>query len=153
MGRTLHRLSAIKVANAKTPGYVADGGNLYLRVAPGGTKGWIFRFAMAGRTRDAGLGAYPTISLVKARAEAERCRRLVAAGVDPIEARREERQAALAASAKAMTFEQCARTFVASHEASWRHNKHRQQWTNSLETYAYPVLGRCRSKMSTLVLL
>jgi hypothetical protein len=41
--RSLHRLSAVKVINVKQPGYYADGGNLYLRVAPGGTKGWIFR--------------------------------------------------------------------------------------------------------------
>ena len=60
--RSLHRLSAVKVTNLKQPGYYADGGNLYLRVAPGGTKGWIFRFTIAGRTRDAGLGSYPTMS-------------------------------------------------------------------------------------------
>ena len=57
--RSLHRLSATKVTNLKQPGYYADGGNLYLRVAPGGTKGWIFRFAIAGRTRDAGLTPIP----------------------------------------------------------------------------------------------
>jgi Arm DNA-binding domain len=71
MTRTLHRLSPTKVASAKAPGYVADGGNLYLRVALGNkigdkqpaiSRGWIFRFTMAGRTRDVGLGGYPTIS-------------------------------------------------------------------------------------------
>ena len=90
MGRGLNRLSAVKFARLKTPGYYADGGCLYLRIAPGGTKGWIFRFAIAGRTRDAGLGSYPAVSLVNAREEAERRRRLVAAGVDPIEARRKK---------------------------------------------------------------
>ncbi len=81
MPRVMNRLSDVAVRAKKRPGYIADGGNLYLRVAPGGTKGWIFRFTMAGRTRDAGLGPYPTISLVKAREEAEqlpptgRCRR------------------------------------------------------------------------------
>ena len=39
MTRTLHRLSPTKVASAKTPGYVADGGNLYLRVAVGNKVG------------------------------------------------------------------------------------------------------------------
>src|SRR5215831_19854222 len=85
--RTLHRLSAVRVAGAKTPGYYADGGNLYLRVAPGGSKQWIFRFTLAGKTRDAGLGSFPTISLVKARQEAEKCRRIVAEGIDPIAVR------------------------------------------------------------------
>jgi hypothetical protein len=81
--RAIHRLSAVKVARLKTPGYCADGGCLYLRVAPGGSKGWIFRFNIEGRTRDAGLGAFPAVSLVRAREEAQRCRQLVAQGIDP----------------------------------------------------------------------
>ncbi len=44
MGRHVHKLTAVKVAAAKKPGYIADGGNLYLRVAPGGSKSWMFRF-------------------------------------------------------------------------------------------------------------
>jgi integrase len=141
MGRTLHRLSAVKVSGAKSPGYYADGGNLYLRVAPGGSKQWIFRFTLAGKTRDAGLGSFPTISLVKARQEAERCRRLVAADIDPIAARNEERVAAQVASAKAMTFESCAKALVSSHEASWKNAKHRAQWSSTLATYVYPFIG------------
>ena len=94
MARVINRLSDVAVRAKKRPGYIADGGNLYLRVAPGGTKGWIFRFTMVGRTRDAGLGPYPTVSLVKAREEAEKCRRLVAAGIDPIQDRNEQRAVA-----------------------------------------------------------
>jgi hypothetical protein len=58
MARVLNRLSDVAVRAKKRPGYTADGGNLYLRVATSGTKGWIFRFTIDGRTRDAGLGAY-----------------------------------------------------------------------------------------------
>src|SRR6476661_4735173 len=116
MTRVLNRLSDVAVRAKKRPGYIADGGNLYLRVAAGGSKGWIFRFAMGGRTRDAGLGSYPTVSLVRAREEAERYRRLVAAGIDPITARNEQREAARVEAAKALTFEQCARSFIESHE-------------------------------------
>ena len=131
MGRGLNRLTAVKVTSLRVPGYYADGGNLYLRIAPGRSKGWIFRFTIAGRTRDAGLGSYPEISLVKAREEAERRRRLVAAGVDPIDARRKEREAELLASSKAMSFEQCAKAFIAAHEVSWKNDKHREQWRSS----------------------
>ena len=70
MARVLHRFSDIACKAKKRPGYSADGGNPYLRVAPGGSKGWIFRSTMGGRTRDAGLGPYLTVSLVKARIEA-----------------------------------------------------------------------------------
>lgn len=141
MSRTLHRLSAVKVAAAKKPGFIADGGNLYLRVAPGGSRQWIFRFTLAGKTRDAGLGSYPTISLVKARREAERCRQLVVEGIDPIAARNEERVAAQIAPANVMTFETCAKALIASHEASWKNSKHRAQWSSTLATYAYPHIG------------
>ena len=117
------------------------GGCLYLRIAPAGTKGWIFRFGLAGKMRDAGLGAFPTVSLGKARKQAEGYRQLVAAGVDPIETRKQEREAALLASAKAMTFEQCAKAFMASHDAGWKNDRHRGQWRATLATYCYPVLG------------
>src|SRR5690349_11768115 len=75
---TSERLSALRVSNLDRPGYYADGANLYFRVAPAkplsgaatertGARGWIFRFARGGRTRDMGLGAYPQISLATAR--------------------------------------------------------------------------------------
>ena len=86
----------------------------------GGTKGWIFRFTIAGRTRDAGLGTYPTVTLIEARKEAERCRRLVAAGADPIQARNEERQRARLDAVNAITFEQCARSVISSLAPSWK---------------------------------
>jgi len=144
--RSIHRLSAITVATLKKPGYYADGGCLYLRIAPGGTKGWIFRFGLAGKMRDAGLGAFPTVSLVKARKQAEAYRQLVAAGVDPIEQRNEEREAARVASARAMTFERCAKAFIASHESGWSNSEHRRQWRATLETYVFPF----RLRQSTL---
>ena len=141
MGRGLNRLSAVNVTARKKPGYYSDGGCLYLRVAPGGSRGWIFRFAQRGKTRDAGLGSYPAVSLVKAREEAERFRRLVAAGIDPIEARQDEREAAKISSEKATTFEECAKAFIASYEVGWRNDKHTEQWKSTLQTYCYPTIG------------
>ena len=117
MARTLGRLSAVKVQGTTRAGYYADGGNLYLRVAEGGSKGWIFRYAMRGRTRDMGLGGYPGIRLAKARELAGECRSLLAAGVDPIEARNEKRAAATVEAAKSMTFDACATAYIAAHEA------------------------------------
>lgn len=137
MTRTRCRLTALKVASIKKPGLYADGGSLYLRVAPGGSKGWIFRFTVAGRTRDAGLGSYPTISLAKARQSADEFRRQVAADVDPIEARNAQRLAV----ARAPSFEECAKFYMASHEVAWKNDKHRAQWRSTLATYAFPVIG------------
>ena len=141
MARAIGRLSAVKVQGLKQPGYYADGGNLYFRVASGGTKGWIFRYAVRGRTRDMGLGRYPDLSLAKAREKAAECRQLIADAVDPIERRKKQRMEAALANVRGMTFKQCAVGYIAAHEASWRNAKHRQQWTNTLETYVYPTLG------------
>jgi hypothetical protein len=48
------KLSALKVARARASGMIGDGGGLWLRVAAGGSKGWIFRFMIAGRGRQMG---------------------------------------------------------------------------------------------------
>ncbi len=140
MARTKHRLSAKRVENLKKPGLYADGGNLYLRIAPGGSKGWIFRFTLHGKTRDAGLGSFPTISLATARDQAEKLRKLLIDGIDPIEARKAERAAVRAESEQAVTFEECARAYISSHEVGWRNEKHGAQWRSTLKTYVYPVI-------------
>jgi hypothetical protein len=31
-----------------------DGDNLYLQIAPGGSKSWLFRYTLAGRAREMG---------------------------------------------------------------------------------------------------
>ena len=142
MARTSERLSALKVKNLRGPGYFADGGNLYFRIAPGGTRGWIFRFALHGRTRDMGLGRHPEISLADAREHARECRALVNRGGDPIEARRVQRAAERVAEAKTLTFDECVREYIKDHEAGWRNRKHRAQWASTLATYASPVFGK-----------
>jgi integrase len=141
VARTKNRLSPVGVKNQKTPGLYADGGNLYLRVAPGGSKGWIFRFALGGRTRDAGLGSYPALGLAEAREQADKFRKQMADGIDPIAARDAQRADSLREAAQAVTFEQCAKAYIASHEAGWKNEKHRAQWHSTLATYAYPLIG------------
>jgi hypothetical protein len=102
--RVTNRLTAVGVRNLKKPAHYSDGGGLYLRVAKGGSKSWVFRFTIAHRTREMGLGAFPSVYLAAARDAAQRCRQDVAAGADPIEVRK----AASIAAAGLMTFKQCA---------------------------------------------
>jgi integrase len=49
-----------------------------------------------------------------------------------------------------LTFEQSARTYLSAHEAGWRNAKHAGQWRATLETYAYPVMGRLLVRDVTL---
>jgi hypothetical protein len=139
--QTVHRLSAVKVANLKRRGMYADGGGLYLQVTANGSRSWIFRFKQNGRSRDMGLGSLATISLAEAREMAAECRRLRLTGIDPIESRKTDRLQAQLAAARSMTFDQCRDAFIEAHKSAWRNAKHRAQWANSLATYVGPVFG------------
>ena len=72
MARGIHRLSAVEVKAKTKPGHYADGGGLYLQVSKWGTRSWVFKFTLGGRTRGMGLGPIDEISLKKAREEVER---------------------------------------------------------------------------------
>jgi integrase len=142
VAKKIELLSAVKVRNLKGPGVFSDGGNLYYRVAPGGTCSWIFRFAVQGKTRYMGLGAYPEISLADARELARECRKLLRAGIDPIEHRRAQRGAQRVAEAKALTFDDAVRGYINTHEAEWTNARHRAQWAKTLADYVSPVFGK-----------
>ncbi|QGN56135.1 site-specific integrase [Novosphingobium sp. Gsoil 351] len=139
-------LTPLAVKNAK-PGRHADGGGLHLLVKPTGARSWVYRFMLAGRTRDVGLGAAGpgAMSLADARDEAAALRQKVKAGTDPLaEREREAAQALATAQASKVagtTFKEVATTYIASNEESWRNPKHRQQWGNTLASYVYPVIG------------
>jgi integrase len=142
MARQLHKLSAARVAKLKKRGFYSDGGGLYLQVAPGGTKSWVFRFKANGKARDMGLGPLHTLTLAEARDKATQCRKLRLEGVDPIAKRQADLMAARLEAARAITFEQCAAAYIARKSTGWKNAKHRQQWQNTLESYAFPKLGK-----------
>ena len=130
------KLTARKVQTAR-PGKYGDGLGLWLRVRKDGTKSWVLRYMLAGRSREMGLGPIHTISLAQARVAATKCREQLLGGFDPIDERQRERTAALGR----MTFKECAEQFLKAHESSWSNPKHRKQWSSTLEIYAFPRLG------------
>jgi integrase len=142
MARVIGKLTALKVDKANQPGMYGDGGGLYLRVTPDGAKNWIFRFMLNGRARWMGMGPLHTITLAEARKRAGEHRLRRHDGIDPIEARRAERQQARLDAAKAITFKECADSYIKAHRAGWRNGKHAGQWGATLATYAEPVIGK-----------
>ncbi len=135
MPRYARPLSSRRVQSLKTRGFYCDGGGLYLQVSPTGSKSWVFRYALASRKRDMGLGSLATFTLAEARERARKMRQLVADGIDPID----QRNATRGAAATALSFRQCAERYVAAHEAGWRNGG--RAWLASLSTYALPVFG------------
>lgn len=160
MPRVGNRLTVAEVRNAK-PGRHGDGGGLYLLVRPAspkqaergekdGGRFWLFRYRpKGGKMREMGLGrAGPgrdAVTLAAARDNARAYLDVVRAGGDPLakrEAEKARREAeAQAALASAVTFRDAAARYIAAHEAAWRNDKHRAQWSSSLQTYAYPSFG------------
>ena len=85
MARKAAGLTAQQVKARKAPGMVADGGGLYLQVSPGGAKSWVFRYQIAGKRRDMGLGSVDDVSLAEARDRARDARKQVKDSIDPID--------------------------------------------------------------------
>ena len=81
-----HRvLSARAVQTAKGTGRVqriADGGGLYLLIAPSGSKSWLLRTVVKGKRCDLGLGSVSLVPLAEARDEAVRLRKIARANSD-----------------------------------------------------------------------
>jgi hypothetical protein len=143
-------LTVKQVEHAKPGDRLGDGDGLWLFVAASGNKSWMFRFTspVTRKAREMGLGPVTDIKLAEARDAAQQARKLVLAGKDPIAERNAERAAVRVDAAKATTFEEFAKQYVAIQKPGWRNPKHAQQWENTLKTYAYPVMGRSPFQMS-----
>lgn len=140
-------LNALRVKNAKV-GLHSDGGGLYLQVTPAKgdgdrlNKSWLFRYELAGRRREMGIGSLRTVSLAEARAKVREARQLLLLRCDPLEARKAAEAAQRqVATTESRTFKRCAVDYMAAHEAGWRNSVHRKQWASTLGSYAYPVIG------------
>jgi hypothetical protein len=133
--------SAVAVARLTKPGRYAVGHGAYLQVSEWKTRAWIFRYTRNGRAKHLGLGSCDYVSLAKAREKAIECRRLLADGIDPLEAKHNARLEQQLAATRSRTFKQCAVDYVAEHEGSWRGDRSRQQWLQSLQEYAFPVMA------------
>ncbi|MBA5690283.1 tyrosine-type recombinase/integrase [Rugamonas apoptosis] len=141
MAIVLEKLKALSVAKLEAPGYYGDGGGLWLQVSKTKTKSWIFRYTLNKKQREMGLGSLLTVSLAEAREKAKACRLLVLDGIDPLAEREARKQRLAVTKAKLITFDQCAKRYIAAHRASWKNLKHASQWENTLATYASPVIG------------
>jgi integrase len=140
--RKLHKLSAIQAQKLKVPGYYGDGGGLWLQVSRTLTRSWVFRFTLAGRAREMGLGPTHTVGLADARDRALACRRQLLDGIDPIQARNDTKRTAAAAAARVMTFDECAEKYIEAHRAGWRNEHHALQWAVTLRKNVTPVFGK-----------
>lgn len=143
MPKIAKELSALQVSRLTESGHHAVGGvtGLYLYITPTGARSWVLRTLIAGKRRHMGLGAFPSVTLAMAREKARAARSEVEAGVDPIAARIEVVKKLKEENLNAVTFESAAKAYIDAHGDTWKNPKHRAQWSATLATYAFPVIG------------
>ena len=149
MPKIAKELTAIEVKHLKHPGRgrnavfsVGGVSGLLLQINPNGARSWILRTTVGTKRRDIGLGGYPEVSLAKARDRAREDKEKIRNGVDPV-AEREEARAKLASDqGRRLLFADAVEKCLDAKLDGFRNPKHRQQWRNTLATYAVPVLGK-----------
>lgn len=150
MGRSARSaLTAKQVETATKVGYTADGKQpgLNLQVAIGANgfvRSWVFRYTSptSGKRRELGLGSTRVVGLADARTLAADAFKLISNGVDPKDHRDAAKHHRLVAVKQKLTFEQAASLCIAAKQHEWKNKKHQHQWSASLQTYAYPMLGK-----------
>ena len=115
-----------------------DGWGMYLLVKAGG-KYWRMDCTHADKRKTLALGVYPEVSLAKARQRRDKARELLAEGIDPSIAKKEDKQAK--ADAAANTFEMVARDWLAKTAAD-RQSTTQDKLTSWLEKDVIPFIGK-----------
>lgn len=131
--------TACKNARSKEKPYkLADAHGLYLEVQPNGAKYWRLKYRFGGKEKRLAVGVYPETSLQFARDKRYQARKLLDAGIDPAQARREEKRQANLNSQN--TFEAIAREWHNVNIGKWT-PRHGADVLHRLEMDVFPVVG------------
>nr|WP_319250520.1 integrase arm-type DNA-binding domain-containing protein [uncultured Celeribacter sp.] len=134
-------LTAIGIKKAGD-GRHGDGNGLELHKR-GDTGKWIWRYSLAGKRREMGLGAWPSVSLAEARKERDRWALELSRGRDPITERKAARDAARADLERHdPTLETLARDVLEARKATLRREGKAARWLSPLERHVFPKIGR-----------
>lgn len=135
VSRARNRLSAKFIAHQSKPGRYSDGGGLWLQIARGGSKSWLFIYRWEGKRPQLGLGGYPAISLADARARSEPLYRALK-DIPKRDPRKVMQELESDRSKHSLTFGAFKTDLLETILTDFRNDKHKQQWRNTLETYA-----------------
>jgi integrase len=135
-------LNATFVLKTNKPGRYFDGGSgLHLLIKSTSKKYWIYRYMRSGKRQDMSLGVFPWVSLAEARRKAAEASFDLARGINPIEARKALKAAALKERQNQVKFRDFAKDCIETKSCEWRNSKHGEQWTYTIEEFANPVIG------------
>ncbi|CAN5188830.1 tyrosine-type recombinase/integrase [soil metagenome] len=115
----------------------SDGGGLHIVVIPLGRKRWRLAYRFDGKQKTVDGGEFPSVSLHRARVWREEMKALIAAGVDPID---QKKEAKFQAVADKITFEMLAREWIEARRPSWT-PRYARLIEGRLEHDILPILG------------
>ena len=142
MPRRAKELTAIEVRRLGRGVHNVGGvAGLLMQVSDNGAQSWLLRVRVGDKRREIGLGAFPEVSLAKAREKAGQVKEAIRSGVDPVEARKAARSALLASQRKGLTFIEAFEKYAAKKLPELRTDRYRAQWRATVEKYAFPELG------------
>lgn len=142
MPKLVAKLNDRQVKAIKTDGLHACGEGLYLQIK-GVARAWIFRYQVAGKRRDMGLGSAAEVSLKDARDAVGAAKRLLRDGIDPVDARKAERPSI-------PTFGAFADELIDTLKAGFSNAKHVYQWEQTLgDAYCRPIRSKLVSEIET----
>jgi integrase len=149
MPKKARELTALDVKRIQHPGHAhnatfAVGGvdGLLLQITPSGARSWILRCSVGAKRRHIGLGGYPDVTLAGARERARETRDMIRQGIDPIEHKKATKAALAASQKRGPTFNEAMEKFLVGKLEEFSSQKHRQQWSATLDAYAAPAVGK-----------
>lgn len=134
----------VKAIAAAAPGKLQDGGGLVLDKGDARGK-WIWRYTIAGKRREMGLGAWPDITLAQARVARDKWSAVLASGRDPITERTREAEAQRAElDRRDPTLAEMVEVAFEAQRRSLRGDGERGRWLSPLRVHVLPKLGKRR---------
>lgn len=129
----------IRTAKPRERAYkLFDGGGLYLKVDPSGSKYWRLKYRLAGKEKTLALGVYPGIPLSDARAERDRWRKVLAQGQDPVTRRRSEK--VIRSGQEGNTLKAVALEWMEAKSEDWS-STYAERLKASMEANLFPRVG------------
>lgn len=135
-------LTDVKVKTAKPkdkPYKLTDGGGMYLLINANGSKYWRMKYRFASKEKMLSIGVYPDVSLADAREKRSEARKIIAAGGDPGEVKKEEKIAQQMSQKN--TFEAIAREWHQTKADRWS-LRYRDEIIDTFEKDIFPHTGR-----------
>lgn len=118
---------------------LSDQGGLYIEIRSSGSKLWRYRYRIDGKESVFAIGAYPEISLEKAREVHKGARQLVKQGIHPSHARSANKAEQIAKNKT--TFKAVALEWIEQGKAGGWSGYYLRQVEHSLKNDVYPAIG------------